>query len=54
MPEYDYKCEACGKSFSVTLGIAEHEKKRIKCPKCDSRKVRQRISSFVAMTSKKS
>lgn len=54
MPTYEYKCEACGKSFSLTLGIVEHDTKRVKCPKCASLKVRQKISVFRPITSKKS
>jgi putative FmdB family regulatory protein len=54
MPVYEYACEACKKRFSLTLTLSEHDKKRIKCPKCDSTKVKQRVSSFFAVTSSKS
>ena len=54
MPEYSYKCEACGKVFTITIGIVKHETARVACPKCSSRKVRQAISSFSAITKKKS
>ncbi|MBU1701430.1 MAG: zinc ribbon domain-containing protein [Candidatus Eisenbacteria bacterium] len=54
MPEYIYKCEPCGKSFTVTMGILKHDTARIKCPKCKSVKVRQQITSFGVATKKKS
>lgn len=54
MPTYDYRCENCRKSFSVTMSISEHDRKRITCPKCKSRQVKQKIASFFAVTKKKS
>lgn len=53
MPSYDYKCENCNKKFTITCTISEHEKKRVSCPKCSSRKVKQQVSSFFAVTSHK-
>ena len=54
MPTYDYRCEKCRKKFSLVMTIGEHDRKRPKCPKCGSRKVRQQISAFFAVTSDKS
>lgn len=54
MPTYSYRCEACRKTFSLQMTIAEHDKKRLRCPKCSSRKVRQQLGSFGVKTSKKS
>jgi len=54
MPTYDYRCEACNKSFSTVLTMQEHEDKKIKCPKCGSVRVKQKVSSFFAITSHKS
>jgi len=54
MPNYEYACKACNKTFTLTLTIAEHDKKRITCPKCKSKKVEQQFGSFFAVTSKKS
>jgi putative FmdB family regulatory protein len=54
MPTYSYRCEACRKTFSQQMTLAEHDKKRVKCPKCGSRKARQYIGSFGVKTSKKS
>ncbi|HEY3927702.1 MAG TPA: zinc ribbon domain-containing protein [Candidatus Koribacter sp.] len=53
MPHYEYHCDACDKSFELTLTLHEHEEK-IKCPKCGSKKVQQLVSAFTAVTSKKS
>ncbi len=53
MPTYDYRCKDCKKTFSVTTSISEHEKKKVACPKCESKNVRQEISSFFAITSHK-
>jgi hypothetical protein len=36
------------------MTIAEYEKKKIRCPKCKSVRVKQQITSFQAITSKKS
>ncbi len=54
MPEYSYRCEACGKNFGKSMGMKEHETAVIACPKCSSKKVRQKINQFTPITSKKS
>lgn len=54
MPAYEYECKPCKKTFTVTLTVAEHDKKRIACPKCKGRKVEQQFGSFFAVTFKKS
>lgn len=54
MPNYEYACKACKKSFNLTMTIGEHDKKRVTCPKCKSRKVEQQFGSFFTVTSKKS
>ncbi len=58
MPEYDYRCENCRNAFTVRHSIAEHEKKekkhQVRCPKCDSAKVRRVIQSVFVTTSRKS
>lgn len=53
MPTYDYRCEKCKKAFSMTLTIKEHDTKKVACPKCGSKQVRQRVSSFFAITTHK-
>ena len=54
MPLYDYECENCGKHFTAVLTLEEHERKEAQCPGCNSKHLRQMISSFVPHTSKKS
>jgi putative FmdB family regulatory protein len=53
MPTYDFRCGGCKKKFSLTMGIAERDRKRIKCPKCASQKVEPVFSTFFAKTSRK-
>jgi putative FmdB family regulatory protein len=54
MPYYEYLCQACNKKFSLALTLAEHERAKIKCPKCGSSKIEQQWAAFYATTSKKS
>jgi putative FmdB family regulatory protein len=54
MPQYDYRCEDCGKKFSLYLAMAEKDRARKICPKCGGRKAKQLFSGFYAKTSKKS
>jgi putative FmdB family regulatory protein len=54
MPTYAYACRKCGKKFSLTMTMTEHDKRRVKCPKCSSGQVQQTIQGFFATTSKKS
>jgi putative FmdB family regulatory protein len=54
MPHYEYLCLECNKKFSLVLTLAEHEKNKIKCPKCGSTKTEQQWAAFSAVTSKKS
>lgn len=54
MPLYEYQCRECAHTFSLRLHIAEHVRKRPKCPKCGGRKLEQRYSSFFAKTARKS
>lgn len=54
MPRYEYQCMKCDEVFTVVLSLAEHEKKKVSCPKCKSKKVKQQISHFMTKTSRKS
>jgi putative FmdB family regulatory protein len=54
VPTYQYRCEKCSKSFERTETITEHERARVKCPKCDSEKVTQVPGRVYIVTSKKS
>jgi len=54
MPTYEFFCEKCNKTFTVTMRVSEYQKKKIQCPKCKGKKIKQVISSFQTITSKKS
>jgi len=54
MPNYEFVCKNCQKSFSLVMTLTEYEKGRLTCPKCHSKKVEQKFSAFSAVTSKKS
>lgn len=54
MPVYEYQCQGCRHQFTVVLSITEHDKLKVECPKCKSKKVEQRLSAFYAKTAKKS
>jgi putative FmdB family regulatory protein len=54
MPTYEFKCEKCKKRFELIMTVSEYDSKKIRCPKCKSTRVRQQISSFQTITSKKS
>jgi putative FmdB family regulatory protein len=54
MPTYDFVCEKCNAPFTLFMSISDYEKKKYTCPKCKSKKVKQQVSSFQTVTSKKS
>jgi len=41
VPTYQYRCRGCGKSFERTETITEHETGKVRCPKCNRKKVTQ-------------
>jgi putative FmdB family regulatory protein len=56
MAIYEYQCDDCHETFTVSQAISEHgaKAKRRACPKCKSRATHQLFSSFFAKTSSKS
>jgi putative FmdB family regulatory protein len=54
MPTYEFVCDNCKKSFNLFMKISDYEKKKVSCPKCKSRKVKQQLTAFQTITSKKS
>jgi putative FmdB family regulatory protein len=54
MPTYEYRCDECKHKFSLIMSISEHDKKKVSCPKCRKKKVKQQISTFQTQTSRKS
>jgi len=54
MPQYEYVCKACKKTFNLIMTLAEYEKAKVACPKCKSKKVEQKVGTLFMVTSKKS
>ncbi len=54
MPTYEYRCDDCGKSFSVEQAISAHHGRSPACPKCQSRRTAQQLSASYVKTVKKS
>ena len=54
MPRYEFRCETCNKTFTLDLKVSEYEKKKYRCPKCNGAKVKQQVTAFQTITSKKS
>ena len=55
MPEYDYVCTKCSKTFAVFMSFKELEAEpTVRCPHCKSDQVKKQITGFFAKTSKKS
>jgi putative FmdB family regulatory protein len=54
MSQYVYHCQDCNVEFTQHLHISDLEKTAVKCPHCGSKRVGQLVSSFSAVTSKKS
>jgi putative FmdB family regulatory protein len=52
MPRYEYHCAACGRAVTLRLSVSQHDRAQ-KCPKCGSKKLTQRITSFLTQTSRK-
>jgi len=54
MPVYEFECEKCQKPFTLVMSVKEYEKKDFRCPKCKTTRVKQLITPFQTITSKKS
>ncbi len=54
MPAYDFHCEKCKKKFAKTMSFEERDRKRVECPHCNSKKVRQVLTAVSVKTSSKS
>ena len=54
MPHYVYVCKDCKKEFEKVMHMDELGKKKVECPHCGSTKVELAVTSFAAVTSKKS
>lgn len=54
MPTYEFRCSACGKTFAVTMRVADFDRSKIKCPRCGKKDINQVFSNFSVNTSRKS
>jgi putative FmdB family regulatory protein len=54
VPEYEFFCNDCKKKFSKILTLAGHDKEKIACPRCGSKKVEQSWSAISAITAQTS
>ena len=54
MPTYECECKKCGHKFSLTMAMEEHQKKKVRCPKCKSENVKHVVASVFVTTSRKS
>ena len=54
MPQYEFYCNACKKTFTKILTLVDYEAGGGVCPHCGSKKVEQCWSAFSVITSKKS
>ena len=54
MPVYDYRCQSCGRAFSRTEKIAEHERSSVRCPACQSEQIDRVLSAPYPRTARKS
>ena len=53
MPQYEFYCHACKKTFTKILTLVDYEASGVVCPHCGSQ-VEQCRSVFSAITSRKS
>jgi putative FmdB family regulatory protein len=54
MPRYEYHCEKCQRAVTLILSIGEHEKGKVKSPKCGSKALQPLLSTFASQTPRKS
>jgi putative FmdB family regulatory protein len=54
MPSYEFECKTCGHEFSLRMSVDERDKKKVRCPKCDSEAVKHVIQSVFVATERKS
>jgi putative FmdB family regulatory protein len=54
MPIYEYLCTDCRILFERRLTLAAHDREAITCPKCGSNNIKQALTTFYPVTSRKS
>ena len=46
MPNYDFECQDCHKTFEIRATIKEMEEGKISCVKCKSKKIKRIFNGF--------
>ncbi len=54
MPTYDFECRKCGHQFTQVMSMEEHDKKKVRCPKCKSEDLKHLVEPVYVTTSRKS
>lgn len=54
MPTYEYHCRDCETTFQTVQSMADREKRKPRCPECESKDVEQILTPFFPRTSSKS
>ena len=54
MPQYEFYCHACKKTFTKIRTLVDYEAGGVVCSHCGSQKVEQSWSVFSVITSRKS
>jgi len=49
VPLFEYRCNECGRRFSLLLGVTG-EKAELRCPRCGSRKATKLISRIAPIS----
>jgi len=54
MPVYEYECRGCRQRFTESMSIDDHEKRKLRCPRCKSQDTDALIEAPYVATTKKS
>ena len=51
---YAFGCKKCGHEWSSPMSMNEHQRKKVRCPKCNSDEVKHLVQPVFVTTSRKS
>jgi len=54
MPVYEYRCRACGNTFSALVASSDTPEKDIVCPRCKERQAEKLLSMRTAVVNRRS
>ncbi|MFB0516919.1 MAG: zinc ribbon domain-containing protein [Candidatus Neomarinimicrobiota bacterium] len=52
MPIYDYRCRACGSTFSALVASSDTPEEEVVCPRCKERQAKKLLSMKTVVISK--